>query len=71
MTPLDYLYLAVAVCTLLGFFVGIARWIGKIERNTEATERLTNSFDVFTDRIDVRLTDHEQRISRLEGRRHL
>jgi hypothetical protein len=61
------LEIIVAVMLIGGGLLGLFRWFGKLERNTDATERLTAAFDAFTDRIDTRLTNHETRISQLEG----
>jgi hypothetical protein len=53
---------------LAGALVMLIRWVGKIDRNTEATERLTRAFDAFSDKISGRVDDHEVRIRVLESR---
>lgn len=52
---------------LLGVIFAILRWIGKVDRNTEATEALTKAFSAFSDRIGLRVDDHEVRIRVLES----
>lgn len=61
------LEILVAVVTIGTALVALVRWVGRVDRNTDATNRLTAAFELFTRRIDDRLTDHETRISRLEG----
>lgn len=59
----------IAACTVLGVLYGGARWIGKIDRNTEATERLTSAFEKHAERVVEKLEDHEVRITVLESRK--
>jgi hypothetical protein len=40
--------------------------VSKVDRNTEATERLTASFDRASERTEKMLADHEHRITVLE-----
>ena len=67
----DTVYLAIAIivgiCTIAGMFVGFARWLGRVDRNTEATDRLTASFEKFSDKTGSALLNHEKRITRLEA----
>jgi hypothetical protein len=60
--------IAIIMCALAlgGVARGIFKWISRMDRNTEATERLTNSFDRFADRVETNLLDHTARIVRLE-----
>lgn len=53
--------------TILGMAVAIFRWVARMDANTAATEKLTRAFELFADKIEERLLDHERRISRLEG----
>lgn len=53
---------AAAIVALLVFIYTIAKWVGRVDRNTEATDRLTNSLTRVTDT----LLDHEVRITVLE-----
>jgi hypothetical protein len=62
------LEIVVSVLVILAAIKGVFVWIAHVDQNTQATERLTQSFDAFTEKIDTRLTNHETRISRLEGR---
>lgn len=55
-----------AVIAVGGVFYGMFRFISKVDRNTEATERLTAVFAKFADRTDDPLRDHEHRITVLE-----
>jgi hypothetical protein len=48
--------------TLVGVIWQMARWTTKVEGNTHATEKLTTTFDNFTDRVTGTLADHEVRI---------
>lgn len=57
---------AVAAVTVGGCLWGIARWTARVDRNTEATDKLTASFDSFSDKVTGTLTDHEVRIKLLE-----
>jgi hypothetical protein len=70
MSP-DTLYIVIAIivglCTLVGMFVGFARWLGRVDRNTEATDRLTTAFEKFSDKTGSALLNHEKRITRLEA----
>jgi hypothetical protein len=52
--------------TLGGSLWGIARWTARVDRNTEATDRLTTSFDTFSEKVQGKLSDHEVRITILE-----
>lgn len=40
------------------------------KRNTEAIDRLSVKLDQFASRVDAQLSDHNSRISRMEGSRH-
>jgi hypothetical protein len=53
---------------LLGALVMLMRWLGKIDRNTEATEELTRAFQTFSGSISVRVDDHEVRLRVLEAK---
>jgi hypothetical protein len=50
-----------------GVLFALFKWIGKLNENTKATEKLTVAFETFAGQIQNRLTDHESRISHLEG----
>ena len=54
----------VGLGTLLTLLLGMARFIGKIDRNSDATERLTQAFE----KSGNMLLDHERRITRIETR---
>lgn len=62
MTLVSALGAIAAGIAVLAFIFTIARWVGKVDRNTEATDRLTNSLTRVTDT----LLDHEVRITVLE-----
>lgn len=51
------------VCGLLW---GIARWTAKVDRASDAIDRLTDAFNAFTEKVQGTLTDHEIRITVLE-----
>ena len=57
---------AVTLLTVVG---AIARWSGKVDRNTEATKELTRVLQGTTTQVhsnELRLENHEVRISTLE-----
>lgn len=57
-----------ACCCILGFIWGIARWTTRIDANTSATDKLTQIFEHFVERVGTTLEDHGTRITRLETR---
>jgi hypothetical protein len=57
-----------ASIALGGVAKGIFKWIARMDRNTEATERLTDSFELFSEKVGDTLTNHEHRITVLETR---
>jgi hypothetical protein len=65
MTPV-LIETAASVVTVLASVWAIARWTGKVDQNTAATERLTDSFNTFTEKVTDTLADHEVRITLLE-----
>lgn len=68
MTLVTALELIPSFLALIGALVMFMRWVGKIDRNTQATEKLTEAFDTFSDRISLRVDDHEVRIRVLESK---
>lgn len=60
-------WLTVAV-TMLGALWVLARWVGRVDANTAATERLTQAFEAFSDDIRRDVADHEARLRVLEDR---
>lgn len=67
-----------AIIVMLGVLAGGLRWIYKqgvssqtlinsVDENTVATEKLTKSFDRFTEKTNGTLLDHEKRITRIEA----
>ena len=67
MASIIYDWVTLAVIVLGVLFTGV-RWVGKVDRNTEATEKLTTAFDTFSDRISGKVDDHEVRIRVLESK---
>lgn len=55
-----------ALVAVVGFFYGMSRFIGKVDQNTKAMEKLTAVFDKFTEKTTDTLSDHEHRITVLE-----
>jgi hypothetical protein len=61
--------LAALLTTVLGaggVVYGMSRWVGKVDENTKALNRLTGSFEKFTEKTADTLNDHEKRITVLE-----
>jgi hypothetical protein len=67
----------VGILTTMAFLVAAIRWIYKqgsanaeqviaTKANTRATEELSDSLKVFSEKTDGTITDHEKRITRLE-----
>lgn len=52
------------VIMVIGLVVGIARWIGSMDRLKDAVERLTDTMNKTSDVLE----DHEHRITILETR---
>lgn len=42
------------------------RWVGKVDANTKATEKLTDAFSVFSERVSLRVDDLTVRVTVLE-----
>lgn len=60
---------AVAAClAILTFIWAVARWTTRIDLNTTATERLTQTFEHFVERVGNTLEDHGVRLTKLETR---
>ncbi len=51
---------------IVGFFYAVAKWVGRVDANTDATERLTTAFEKHADTVTNKLGDHEHRITILE-----
>jgi hypothetical protein len=51
-----------AAAALLAVIVTVGRWVGRVDENTRATEKLTLTFE----KSGTVLLDHEKRITRLE-----
>lgn len=66
MTFIDIATIVPALVAAGGTFYAIAKFVSRVDRNTEATERLTASFDRAAERTDAMLSDHEHRITVLE-----
>jgi hypothetical protein len=45
-----------------GMLYAVGRWVGKVDENTKATDRLTAAFDKHADRVDAKLDDHDARL---------
>jgi len=59
----------IAVASVLGilaFAATVFRWIGKIDANTTATDKLTVTFESFVNRVGHTLEDHGVRLTKLE-----
>lgn len=56
----------VASITVGGALWSVARWTAKVERASDAIDRLTDAFTSFTEKVQGTLTDHEVRITVLE-----
>jgi hypothetical protein len=57
-----------SIIALLGALLLFARWVGKVDQNTRATEKLTEAFDAFSGKIGDKVDDHEVRIRVLESK---
>lgn len=55
-----------SIVTVAAGVWAIARWTAKVDKNTDATERLTAVFDGFAEKITDRVNEHEVRITVLE-----
>lgn len=60
--------LITAVCVVVGGLWTLARWIGKVDQNTVATEKLTLVFEKFSDKTDGRLNNHDDKLNDHEVR---
>lgn len=56
-----------ACIAFLGALFMFARWVGKIDRNTVATEDLTAAFQSFSDKMMSKVDDHEIRLRVIEA----
>lgn len=67
------LSMAASAVTILGgaAYVGrsMLRAAGSVKENTVATKRLSEAFEEHRDDVVKTLTDHGERLARLEGRR--
>lgn len=63
------LIVSAIVCAIVvvSAIVALFRWVGKVDANTSATERLTLAFESYTVKTDDRYIDHEKRITSLEA----
>ena len=52
--------------TVAGTLIVFFRWVGKVDANTKATEKLTDAFNGFQEKISDRVADHEIRLTVLE-----
>lgn len=60
---------SITTCIILvGGISALGRWIGKLDRNSEATEALTAAFNKFTEKTSDTLIDHEIRLVKLEDK---
>jgi len=55
-----------AIVAVIAALFALFRWIGRVDANTRATDRLTTAFQEFTETVGARLSDHEIRITLLE-----
>jgi hypothetical protein len=55
-----------AAVPFAGGLWAIARWTAKVDKNTEATEKLTAAYDTFTEKISTKVTDLDVRVTLLE-----
>jgi hypothetical protein len=65
---LEIIAIISCVVTLGGAGRGTFKWFHGIERNTEATDRLTAAFETFAEKTGDALADHEHRLTVLETR---
>jgi hypothetical protein len=59
----------IAIIAIIGALFALLRWVGKLERNTEATQELTRVLQGTSDKVqshEVLLENHEVRIGALE-----
>jgi hypothetical protein len=52
--------------TVAGTLIVFFRWVGKVDANTKATEKLTEAFGTFSERVNLRVDDLLVRVSILE-----
>ena len=69
MNALDIVSGLSGLATVLTLIFAAGRWVAKMEANTAATERLSDSFDSFSGDVRGTLVDHEKRIVVLESDR--
>lgn len=55
-----------ALAVIVAALYGLGRWMGKIEQNTAATEKLSNAFEEHAEKIATKVEDHEVRIRLVE-----
>lgn len=71
--------LLASILTMLALLAGVIRWLWRqaqgqqrqvdaVDRNTEATRELSESFKTYTEKADGHILDHEKRITRLEDK---
>lgn len=69
MNALDLISGLSGLGSVVALIFAVGRWVAKMEANTAATDRLSDSFDSFSDDVRHTLVDHERRIVTLESDR--